>query len=430
MYCVDCFVRFVFFSYHNFRVSLKQDSEFYLSEEPGPDELTNEEWAAQFWQRLEGCQTMSLRLERARKSQKAKDFFARPPDKRQGYDQMWVAAIDNAMFKCLSGNLQNYGIQFADNFGDWDDLTAEDSLNYSIEDLASMKARKTFEMTGLPCIASRNSFQVEPVAPPPSSTSSTSSPQQQASAPQINNPRILSGYKINDIGNHVDYLSEALGPVSEPDRVTRFESCLCYYDGEMEIFEHGVCDVDLVFCNSMRTYIPINQAINNMIQTLILSLDLEYQKWLRQKVEDVAQSYGKASLQLRDRVLKDAQVLPNDIIDVSKFMDSLIDVNLMDDCAKELVSGTDHHIVWYYFLMERLHSPLLFLLVFIVHILHLVCSLYGFEANQNINCGDYWFGNCFTHGQISASPRCLCSKGTQCRHGGHIPSQFFKQDGR
>ena len=52
-------------------------------------------------------------------------------------------------------------------------------------------------------------------------------------------------------------------------------------------------------------------------------------------------SVGSASLKLRDRVLKDGKVLPNSIIDVSKFMDSQVDVNLMDDCAKELVSKID-----------------------------------------------------------------------------------------
>lgn len=41
-------------------------------------------------------------------------------------------------------------------------------------------------------------------------------------------------------------------------------------------------------------------------------------------------------MKLRDRVLQDGRVLPNDIIDVSKFMDSLVDVNLMDECAQEL----------------------------------------------------------------------------------------------
>lgn len=55
-------------------------------------------------------------------------------------------------------------------------------------------------------------------------------------------------------------------------------------------------------------------------------------------------SVGSASLKLRDRVLKDGKVLPNSIIDVSKFMDSQVDVNLMDDCAKELVSVWENEI--------------------------------------------------------------------------------------
>jgi xanthine phosphoribosyltransferase len=37
-----------------------------------------------------------------------------------------------------------------------------------------------------------------------------------------------------------------------------------------------------------------------------------------------------------ERVLRDGRVLPNNIVDVSKFMDSMIDVNLMDECAAEL----------------------------------------------------------------------------------------------
>ena len=54
-------------------------------------------------------------------------------------------------------------------------------------------------------------------------------------------------------------------------------------------------------------------------------------------VRDITQrDDDKATVKLRDRVLKEGRVLPNDIIDVSAFMDSKADVNLMDDCAKDL----------------------------------------------------------------------------------------------
>ena len=66
-------------------------------------------------------------------------------------------------------------------------------------------------------------------------------------------------------------------------------------------------------------------------------------RFLKQMREQATLGYGggigKAGRKLRDRVLKDGKVLPNDIIDVSKFMDSQIDVNLMDECAQELVSN-------------------------------------------------------------------------------------------
>jgi hypothetical protein len=67
------------------------------------------------------------------------------------------------------------GVQFADNFGDFEDNSEMDGL-YSIEDVASYKARKVFEVTGLPVITARTSFEVEPIPPPRSGWCSTSFP--------------------------------------------------------------------------------------------------------------------------------------------------------------------------------------------------------------------------------------------------------------
>jgi xanthine phosphoribosyltransferase len=99
-----------------------------------------------------------------------------------------------------------------------------------------------------------------------------------------------------------------------------------------------VCDVDIVFANSMRTFIPVAQAINEMINTLELTFGLEYQAWLKTRIEEANSGFSGASMKLRDRVLKDGRVLPNDIVDVSDFMDSQVDVNLMDECARDLAA--------------------------------------------------------------------------------------------
>mmetsp|Transcript_9266 Transcript_9266/g.14854 ORF Transcript_9266/g.14854 Transcript_9266/m.14854 type:complete len:235 (-) Transcript_9266:341-1045(-) len=79
--------------------------------------------------------------------------------------------------------------------------------------------------------------------------------------------------------------------------------------------------------------------MNLMVETLKFTFGLEYQKFLKTRMNDAiygSATPGRASVKLRDRVLKDGRVLPNDIIDVSKFMDSQVDVDLMDECAQEL----------------------------------------------------------------------------------------------
>jgi xanthine phosphoribosyltransferase len=291
--------------------------------------------------RMKNCQTRSIRLEKARRSPNAKAFFQRKANAREGFEHRWVTAVDNVFSMPFKGNLREYGVEFADNFGDFVDQSAYDGL-FSVEDMAAWKARQVYEVTGLPVIASRTGFEVEPV-PLASLTNfkdSLSGPVNRVAASnRISNPKVLTGYKINDIGGHVDYLTEALRPLSEPTRKTRFTTCLCFYDGEMEILEYAVCDVDLHFCNSRRTFIPLAQAMNQMVQTLKFTFSLEYQKFLKTRMDGAlygASIPGNASVKLRDRVLKDGKILPNDIIDVSKFMDSQVDVNLMDECAQEL----------------------------------------------------------------------------------------------
>jgi xanthine phosphoribosyltransferase len=302
----------------------RQPSEFLFDDNEKEEDGAEEESVES---RLVNLTLFSPRLERARNNDKAQAFFQRTPDATEGFDRMWVAAIDNACLKNLVGVFRNYGVQFADNFGDWQDGSLQDAM-VSIEDVASFKARKTYNVTGLPCIASRTSFEIEPV---PEHMLQNTNPRSIASS-----PRVVAGYRFNDIGMHVDYMCESLREVSAPERVTRFKTCLCYYDGEMEIFDYGTCDVDLIFANSLRTFIPASQAINEMLKTLELTLGLEYQKWLRQRVSDIRDS--KASRKLRDRVLKDGRVLSNDIVDVSQFMDAMVDVELMDECGKELAT--------------------------------------------------------------------------------------------
>ena len=317
----------------------------YEEDHPEEAEAEAQEEEEEYTKSLSYISITSPRLENAAVNPKAEAYFQRKPDERQGYDVMWVSAVDTPCVKNLYGVFSDWGVQFADNFDDWDEGSVEGGDAYrSIEDIASYKARKVYEVTGLPCIASRTSFEVEPIRPEDMDSSSASATAVIGAGgkkvrPSPKSPRVTTGYRFNNIGEHVDRIVQSLLPFSEPTRVTRFRSCVCYYDGEMELFEYGELDCDLYFSGSMRTFLPMSAAINSMLNSLELALDLQFQKWLKAKVNDVSPGggdYSDASLKLRDRVLKEAKVLPNDIIDVSSFMDAFVDVDLMDQCGKEL----------------------------------------------------------------------------------------------
>ena len=294
---------------------------------------------------LSSIDITSPRLENAAVNPKAEAYFRREPDELQGYDTTWVSAINQQCIRNLQGVFMNYGVQFADNFDDWDTGREGDEFR-SIEDIASYKARKVFEVSELPCVASRTSFEVEPIRPedmdkspdPIGDGNGGANVAGKKTKPIQKSPRFVTGYRFNDVGEHVDRIIQSLLPFSEPTRTTRFRSCVCYYDGEMELFEYGELDCDLYFSGSMRTFIPMSAAINSMLKLLELALDLQFQKWLQSKVNDATGggTYSDASIKLRDRVLKDARVLPNDIIDMSLFMDAFVDVDLMDQCGREL----------------------------------------------------------------------------------------------
>jgi hypothetical protein len=91
-----------------------QDSEFYLDLDEPVDAEEMKRHEAEFWERMKDCRVSSGRLERAKRSEKAKAFFSREPNEEDGFDRLWVAAIDSACFKSLIGIHRDYGVDFAD----------------------------------------------------------------------------------------------------------------------------------------------------------------------------------------------------------------------------------------------------------------------------------------------------------------------------
>jgi len=255
---------------------------------------------------------------------------SRKPDYTEGMEELWIGAIDSPSAHNLKGSLRLYGVELADNFGDWEYGSLDDQFQ-TIEDLASYKAREIYKLTGLPCISSQSMWDVEPAK-----SSQPGPGQAKAAFSGFMTPRTTSGYRFNDIDDRIDIVTEALIPVSDPARKTRFRSCVCYYDGKMETYTYGEVEVDILFCKSLKCFISLSSAITDMVNILKTTFGFEYQKWLKKKSKEAFIGYRGAGIKLRDRVLKEGRVLPNDIIDVSAFMDSMVDVDLMEECGVEL----------------------------------------------------------------------------------------------
>ena len=181
---------------------IKKDSEYLLDYDQ--NEINDIQEEKDYLESLSKIQIFSRRLNSAATNPKANEYFSQKPNAREGYDRTWVSAIDEPCLNNLNGVFRNYGIQFLDNFGDWEDRV-DDDRKRSIEDIASFKARQVYEITGLPCIASRTSFEIEPVLP----TNDDGNFDERLSVANKlgkNNQKVLSGYRFNDVGDHVDYL--------------------------------------------------------------------------------------------------------------------------------------------------------------------------------------------------------------------------------
>jgi len=238
---------------------------------------------------------------------------------RPTFSFVMVGAVPPALFRSMKGSLGNWGVDFKLNIHDWEHTPADSKR--SLEDIAVFKARRMFEATGLPCISEATGFEIEPTYDGLGS-------------------RQNARYRFNRMGPHVNKLIEILGPTSDPDRVCSYKTVMCFFDGELQLLEYGDCDCAIVFADEEKDMISKSLALTSLIDILSEAFNFNF---LPEGMRTVAslKNIGddtplSASTLLRDRILKDAVALPGRVIDVSKFMDSSIDVNLMQECAKEL----------------------------------------------------------------------------------------------
>eukprot|EP00639_Heterosigma_akashiwo_P007639 CAMPEP_0194594330 /NCGR_PEP_ID=MMETSP0292-20121207/24160_1 /TAXON_ID=39354 /ORGANISM="Heterosigma akashiwo, Strain CCMP2393" /LENGTH=783 /DNA_ID=CAMNT_0039453701 /DNA_START=63 /DNA_END=2414 /DNA_ORIENTATION=- len=236
---------------------------------------------------------------------------------RETFSWSYSAAVSDEVFKMLDGSMGNWGVDFKINVGDWQHAPRD--ARRTLEDVALFKARVMYEATGLPCISEATGFEV-------------------AATPDGSGARQNARYRFNRLGAHCDKLVNILGPTSDPDRTTNYKTVICYYDGELQLFEDGLCECAIVYASNDKGLISASLALTSMIQVLSEAFGMRYlPEGMRTTAATLMDEAPPAAAQLlRERILRDARALPNGIIDVSAFLDSNVDVNLMEECAEEL----------------------------------------------------------------------------------------------
>ncbi|GJD10448.1 Xanthine phosphoribosyltransferase [Galdieria sulphuraria] len=240
----------------------------------------------------------------------------------------WVAAVDSKKFKELQNLYGNFGIFFLENFPDF----AENKLyegKLTPKDKAILKARRLYSCMGVPAIADSLLFVIEPGG------------------------SHSQGYQFEQLDDNVDRLLETLRTTSKPNRVTTFYSYVAYCDGERELVEEGICEVDIFFAHSSQASIASSTAFDNLM--LRLRTDLHLPAYRPDDEMDVIQNadakdaallsksvYKRQKLPgavlLADRLLHEADLLQGNLIKVTSFLNHQVDVSLMESCGKDLAS--------------------------------------------------------------------------------------------
>lgn len=195
----------------------------------------------------------------------------------------------------------------------------------SLEALSSAKARAVYFATGLPAIAETSEMMID--AP--------------ESGSRINKT-LQQGYRTRDVLEEGDAMIERVRPISDENRRTSFLSAVAYFDGESEILTHGRADVAIVFANARRNSIAVSTALDNLYMQLTRRLGLKlvpprgagFDGNDGDGVDKGPKLVG--ATMLRERIMREGEMLDGGILKVSSFLNHMVDTELMEACGIEL----------------------------------------------------------------------------------------------
>ena len=125
---------------------------------------------------------------------------------------------------------ETLGVEFAANFDDY--LESQDIDDLEIREIAALKARELYRLTGLPAIAERTGFKVEPTKRGAADIESGGTAQGKA-----------AGYQFNSVGAQAEKLVAQLSMFGDEERYCSYTTVVCAFDGENTIYEQAEAQV-------------------------------------------------------------------------------------------------------------------------------------------------------------------------------------------
>lgn len=289
-------------------------------------EVGEEERSSEAEEYCDGDIVFSASLQEYREQREA-GLIAPVLDENQSeWSDAWALAVSPRKAHELANQYSRVSILMANNFDDFV-VAAGCGERYEmvgLEEIAHTKARLVYEGTGLPGIAEVSDFAID--AP--------------ESGSRINKT-LQQGYYTREVEREADEMVERVRPISDENRMTKFNSAVAYYDGEIEIVKTQSVSVAIAFSGLQYATIATTGALDELYKALTrrLGLKLDVGGGGGDGERDEEGEGGKVlvgATLLKERILRDGKILNDNIIKVSSFLNHMVDTELMESCGEEL----------------------------------------------------------------------------------------------
>lgn len=252
--------------------------------------------------------------------------------KKEKWSDIWMLAVNNREGKELHNQYSRVGIFIDRNFQDFRPAEgcSDAFQSASLQELSLMKARQVYEATGLPAIAEMSDFAIDP----PESGSRI-------------NKVLQQGYYTRQ-AEEIEAMIERVRPISDENRMTHFQSCVAYYDGEVEITRQRTAHVAILFSGVQYVAVATTAALDELYKEHTRRFKLELDGSVGRESghdRDEEGEHGKVLVgasMLKERILRDGKMLDEGIIKVSSFLNHMVDTDLMEVCGEELAERLRH----------------------------------------------------------------------------------------